>query len=234
MSDRPRVILAIPDFRECTALSDWLLEDGLEPVRRPTAGAALEEMRARPFDLLIADADLAFNHGLRAGGRMRHPGIPTLVVGDADAGRRCQSAGQWAMFVERPVDRAMVSCTVSMAILDARPARQSARKPISGFNAFVNGVPSHILDISNEGVRLAVPGERRWAPPPYFSVRISMVGVAVMVQRMWALPPGTDRLAATTCGGALASNRPAAEQAWRAFVEAVPAGGGSTASLLAE
>ena len=234
MSDRPRVILAIPDFRECTALSDWLLEDGLEPVRRPTAGAALEEMRARPFDLLIADADLAFNHGLRAGGRMRHPGIPTLVVGDADAGRRCQSAGHWAMFVERPVDRAMVSCIVSMAILDARPARRSARKPVSGFNAFVNGVPAHILDISNEGVRVALPAERRWAPPPYFSVRISMIGVAVMVQRMWALPSSTGDRRDLTCGGALASNRLSAEQSWRAFVEAVPAGAGSTTSFRAE
>ena len=61
-----------------------------------------------------------------------------------------------------------------------------------------------------------------------------MVGVAVMVQRMWALPGSVGRPDVATCGGALASNRPSAEQAWRAFVEAIPADAGSASSLRAD
>jgi hypothetical protein len=226
MSDRPRVILAVPDFRECTVLSDWLLEDGLEPVRRPTAGAALEEMRARPFDLLIADADLAFKHGLRAGGRMRHPGIPTLVVGDAAAGRRCQAAGQWAMFWSGP-SIAPCSCTVSMAILDARPTRRSGETRQRLHRVRQRRAVTHPR---HQQQACASPCRER-VVHRHFSVG-SRCG-RCDGQRMWALG-----LAATgqvmTCGGALASNRPSAEQAWRAFVQAVPAGSGSTTSLRAE
>jgi hypothetical protein len=118
----------------------------------------------------------------------------------------------------------MLRCYVSMSILDNRTLRRSVRKSVNRFDAVVNGVPSHIVDVSAEGLRLEVPGERRAALPPYFTVRVPLVGVAVTVQRMWTRS-STRRSAAIWYGGALSQNRVTINQAWRQFVETVPSGG---------
>jgi hypothetical protein len=232
VSERPRVVVALPNDLESTTIADWLVTEGLEPVRRSTPASALDEMRTHAYDLLIADAEFVFRGGVRAGGRARNPGTPTLIVGDETARLRSESA-QWAMFVARPIDRAMLACTVSMAMIDARPARRSERKLVHGFHAVVNGLPSQIIDVSNEGLRLEVPRERHWTPPPFFDVRILMAGVAVRVRRMWAVARLLDnQREVTTCGGALSANRPSTEEAWRAFVHAVPTvTGGSTLQI---
>lgn len=226
MADRPRVIVALPNSTECASVADWLVADGFEPVRRSTARAAAEEMRARAFDLLIADAAFAFRDGLHTAGGRRNPLTPTVVIGDSAAAEQCEALGPRTMFLARPVERAMLVCIVSMAILDGRPIRRSARKLVNRFDAVVNGVTSHIIDVSNEGLRLEMPRDRRAVPPPYFGVRVPLIGVAVIVQRMWTRAwPGDGRTEATWCGGALSQNGAKAERAWRAFVDTIPAAG---------
>jgi hypothetical protein len=116
----------------------------------------------------------------------------------------------------------MLGCFVSMAILDTRPTRRSVRKAVNRFDAVVNGVPTHILDVSFEGLRIEVAGERRAALPPYFTVRVPLVGVAVMVQRMWTRS-SMKRGSAIWYGGALSQNRMASNEAWRRFVDTIPA-----------
>jgi len=223
MADRPRVVVALPDPSECATVAEWLVAEGLEPVRRPTVKSAVEEMQARPFDLLLVDATFALQHGLHAGNRGRNPLTPTVVVGDS-AAVNADVLRRRAMYINRPVERAMLVCTVSLAILDGRPTRRSPRKPVNRFNAVVNGVPSHIIDVSNEGLRLEIPQGRRSAPPPYFNVRVPAMGVVVIVQRMWARSwPKQGRVDVLRCGAALAQNRITAEQGWRAFVDTIPA-----------
>ena len=69
---------------------------------------------------------------------------------------------------------------------------------------------------------MEMPHNRRTIPPPYFSVRIPLIGVAVIVQRMWARPwPGNGRTEVTLCGGALTQNRTKAEEAWKVFVDTI-------------
>src|SRR5206468_1528091 len=110
------------------AVAEWLTAEGFDCVRRPTASDAVEEMSSRPFDLLIADAAFAFGGQYRVG-RSRNPVTPTIVVGDALAAGQCERAS-WAMYLARPIERALLVCTVSMAIIDGRPLRRSARKPV--------------------------------------------------------------------------------------------------------
>ena len=87
----------------------------------------------------------------------------------------------------------------------------------------MNSVPSRIVDVSNEGLRLELPREKVSAPPPYFSVRVPLMGIAVTVQRVWVKSaPGQERMPVLWCGAALSGNRPAVEQGWRAFVEMIP------------
>jgi hypothetical protein len=179
-------------------------------------------MNARSFDLLIADSQFAFRDGLHAQSRMRNPQTPTVVIGNTTAEPAEARNGQ-TMYLARPFDRALLVCFVSMAIAEGRPVRRSERKPVNRFAAIANGVPSHIIDVSNEGMRLEVPFNRT-ALPPYFNVHVPNWGVAVSVQRMWTrLPaPEAGRNGTTWYGGALALNRARAEQAWRTIVETIP------------
>lgn len=222
MPERPRIIVALSDLAECATVADWLVADGFEPVQRPSPGAAREEMQSHAFDLLIADAAFAFRGGLIAAGRGRNPLTPTVVIGDTE---ECAAAIGRDMYLARPVEPAMLACTVSMAMVEGRPVRRSARKPVNRFDAVVNGVPSHIIDLSNEGVCLEMPRDRRTVPPPYFNVRIPLIGVTITVQRMWARPrPANGRTEVTMCGGALAQNQARVEQSWKAFVDNIPGG----------
>ena len=177
-------------------------------------------MRDRPFALLIVDADHAFKRGLHPPAEARH--VPTIVIGGSAAGSSAEGISGQTVYLTRPIDRAVFGCFVSMAILDNRPARRSTRKLVNRFDAVVNGVPSHILDVSFEGLRLEVAGERRAALPPYFTVRVPLVGVAVTVQRMWSRS-AAKRHPAIWYGAALSQNRIAINEAWRRFVDTVPA-----------
>jgi hypothetical protein len=125
------------------------------------------------------------------------------------------------MYLSRPIDRAMLMCFVAMAILESRPSRRSIRKPVNYFEAIANGVTSQIVDVSAEGLRLEVPHDARSTLPPFFTVRVPLVGVAVTVQRMWTQSSRAKK-ASSWYGGALSNNRASIAQAWRAFVDTVP------------
>jgi hypothetical protein len=231
MAARPRVIIASPDPIECGALAEWLRGEGFEPIRRSDPKNAIEEIQTRPFDLLVADELFVFRHQLHQLSRARRPTMPTLVIGDGGAADLCESKNRQFMYLTRPVERDFFVCAVSMAIADGRPMRCSVRKPVRRVNAIVSGVSSYIIDVSNEGVRLEIPRERRSVPLPYFNVLVPMIGVAVTFQRMWMKPVSTEGAAALWCGGALVRNQAKAEQAWRSVVETISASGTTSPSL---
>jgi hypothetical protein len=215
--DRPRVIVCLPKPSESTAIADWLLADHFEPVRRLTPDGALEDMR-RPFALLVTDVSL---HRLVTQCRAQHPQIPIILIGNAATATHGDPLGTHTMYLSRPIDRAVLMCFVAMAILESRPNRRSVRKPVNYFDAVANGVASRIVDVSAEGLRLEVPHDARSALPPFFTVRVPLVGVSVAVQRMWSQSSSAKR-ASIWYGGALSNNRAGIAQAWRAFVDTIP------------
>jgi hypothetical protein len=225
MANRPRIILVLPDVTECATLAEWLVTDGFEPIRCAGPRAAAEEMRVRPFDLLVADATLAMRDGLLAASRGRNPLTPAILIGNSTA---ADPRDIVSMYLGRPLERGTFVCMVSMAIMDGRPTRRSARKIANRFEAIVNGVPSHILDVSTEGLRLEVPRQRLAVPPPYFNVRLPLMGIAITVQRIWARSPSQGRTPVIWCGALLSANRPGTEQGWRAFVDMIPTVGSAS------
>ncbi len=210
----PRVIVSLSN-PEGEAVADWLRSDGFEPVVRSTAQAAAAEMLL-PFAVLIADVS---HRRLLLEQRGRHPQTPSILIGNAATAS--QGDALQTMYLSRPVDRAMLMCFVAMAVLEARPVRRSIRKSVNRFEAFADGAPAHIVDVSVEGLRLEMARDRRSTLPPYFTIRVPIVGVAMVVQRMWtqssARPDATIRY-----GGALSQNRVSVQQAWRLFVDNVP------------
>jgi hypothetical protein len=233
MSSRPRVVIALPNVVECGMVAEWLANEGFEPVPCTTARTAAEEMRVRRFDLLVTDAGFARRDGLLAAGRRLNASTPSVVIGAIGPGEAPDAERRHTIALDRPLDRSMVICTISMALLDGRPVRRSIRKLAHRFATVVNGVPSRLIDVSNEGLRLEIPRGRLAIPPPYFSLKVPFVGVDVTVQRMWARS-GPDRGSSqvTWCGGALTKNRPNAERAWRVFVEMIPIVGGNAETSL--
>jgi hypothetical protein len=218
------VIVSLPNPSEATAVADWLLTDGFNPIKRSSAQAAADEM-ILPFALLIADVS---HRRLLMQSRGRNPLTPTILIGNAATASSGDALGAQTMYLSRPIDRAMFTCFVAMAMLDIRPVRRSIRKPVNRFDAVANGVPTHIVDVSLEGLRLEMARDKRAALPPYFTVRVPLVGVAVTVQRMWT-QSAARRESSIWYGGALSQNRSAITQAWKTFVDTIP---GSSDGLL--
>ncbi len=231
MEYRPRVVVALQDRAECAAVADWLTAKGFEPLPRSGVRAAIDEMDAQPFDLLITDAGFAVQDGLRKAERARNTRIPVILIGNAIEEPKGHAVNGQAMFLARPLDQAMTMCFVLMAILDHRPERRSVRKPVSHFDAYVNGLPVRIVDVSNEGLCIVTPPDRSSLLPPSFNVRIPLVGVSVAVQRVWGrrAKPGAST---TWYGGRLTQNLPANEQGWRSFVDTVPIVHGTQRTVL--
>ena len=219
MAGRPRVVVALPDRAEGSQVASWLTENQFEPVYRPTIDAVASEIRTRRFNLIIADANWAVSKALQTPDRGGNTAAPTILVGDATDRRTTAMDGQ-AMYLTRPIELAVLSCFVSMALMDDKPVRRSPRKEVPRFDALVNSEPAAIVDVSAEGFRLELPRARR-LPPPFFGVRIPLVGVAIIASRRWAMSPSKDP-SKVWCGAALSSNPSRAEAAWRSFVDTVP------------
>ena len=225
MPSRPRVVLATPHPAECIAAADWLHSEGFEPVKTTTVARAAQELTERSFDLLVADFDFAFRGGLQALSRERTrlAKAPTIVIGPADPASEALAVRRDAMYLARPVDRAAFVCMTQMAVLESRPERRSVRKPVNRFDAVVGGVRSHIIDVSNEGMRLEIPRTRHAAPPPpLFNVRVGLLGVNITVRRMWTCNLPDRSAEAAWYGAELAGNSGRIELAWRTFVDAMP------------
>jgi CheY-like chemotaxis protein len=221
---RLRIVIASAHPGESQILADWLASDGFEPVPASSLGAARCQLEAQSCDLLISDVKLAFLDGLHeiGRGRMRNPHTPIVVIGDDDSTSRRHAERRQAMFLQRPVDRTELLCYVAMAAGEARPSRRSPRKSVGRLEALVDGAPSSIVDVSNEGLRLESARDRR-ASPPFFSVEVPIVGVTVMVHRVWTNGvTGASGKPVTLYGGALIHNPLKIENAWRKFVDALP------------
>ena len=226
MGSSPRIVIASPLVAECNVVAEWLAGEGFEPVRVASLERVTDEIKSRPLDLLLIDFTFAFGPVPQAFGlvRARNPKTPIIVVGDSAAAPEAHAVARGAMYLARPVERAALLCTVAMAVMESRPVRRSLRKRVSRFDAVVDGVPSHIIDVSNEGLRLEIPRGRRAAPPPpFFNVRVPILGMALIVRRMWtstAPVPG-----AAWYGGELSRNPHRIQQAWASFVDAIPTPG---------
>jgi CheY-like chemotaxis protein len=225
MSSRSQIVIASPHGAERETLATWLHSEGFEPVKTASAPAAIEALRARPFDLFISDYDFALMSEVYAAarGRARNPQTPIVMIGEENAAAQTRAESRGASYLVRPVDRTNLVCIVSMALADDRPVRRSIRRAVR-FEAAADGTPCHLLDVSNEGLRLELPRSRR-SLLPYFNVRVPMIGTTMIVQRVWiaAVRVAGTASDAICCGATLVNNNARIERAWRQFVDAIPA-----------
>ena len=221
MPFRPRIAIATGFTAERTAISDWLSSEGFEPFPLSNPTLITDELRRRSFELVVIDAahaGLAIN-AVRASQLQ----TPVVVVGPPDPVAESQAIARGATYLTRPVDQALITCTIAMAVMESRPVRRSERKP-ARFEVTVQGVPSRIIDVSREGMRLEIPRLRKAAPPPpMFDVALPMLGVSLNVKRLWTSSPPECVGQTIWYGGELSNNSRRAELAWLTLVDALPA-----------
>jgi len=215
----PRIAIATPLSAESAFIADSLSPEGFEPFRLTNQSRLLADLQENAFDLLVVDTTLA-TPAINAV-RARNPLTPIVVVGPADSTAESQATARGVVYLPRPLDRGLFVCTIAMAVMETRPVRRSERKR-ARFDAVVQGVPSVMIDVSKEGMRLEIPRTRNAAPPPpIFGVSVPVLGVAVNVRRLWtASPPEGNR--AIWYGSELTNNSRRVEQAWLTLVEALP------------
>jgi len=220
MSFRPRIAVASPSVAEYKSIAEWLTPEGYEGFRLAIPDRVADELRNRAFDLLVVDSGMAATaiNAVHA----RNPQVPIVVLGEPNPAAEAQATARGAVYLTRPVDRTLFVCTVSMAIMESRPVRRSERKQ-ARVAVVVHGVPSQIVDVSKEGMRLEIPRVSKAAPPPpVFDVTVPLLGVALNVRRLWIASPPQAVREAIWYGGELSNNSRRVELAWLTLVDALP------------
>ena len=220
MSFRPRVTLALPLVDECRALAEWLVVEGYEPSNLTNPAHLTDELKTRAIDMLVVDA--RFAAAAVAALRTRNAQIPIAIVGDPDPLAEAQAITRGMAYLVRPLERTLVVCNIAMAIMESRPMRRSERKR-ARVDVIIRGVPSRIIDVSKEGMRLEIPRTKNATPPPpVFDVGLPMLGVSLTVRRLWTATPPQLGPDAIWYGGELANNSRRVELAWNTLVDALP------------
>jgi hypothetical protein len=227
MGQRPRVVVACPDLVESELLIEWL-SDGHDPFPTRLLQGAVHQVQTRQAHLVVADARFAFDDGFLSICRGGSAPTPLVVVGDPSPAKEAAAQRHGAFYVVRPVNRELLLCSVAMALVDARPVRRSPRIAVARYDAIANGIPASLIDVANEGMRLEMSRGRQSALPPFFTVRVPLVGLSLVVQRIWVSAAAGQASAHTWCGGALADNAARQVQRWRNFVGMVPRVPGAT------
>lgn len=217
MSFRPRIVVATPHNAESKTVTEWLFAEGFEPVRLTDADRLTEDLSQSRLDLLAVDA--SFAAAAISAVRPRHPQLPIVVLGDADRAAEAQAMARGAVYLTRPLVRDLLVCTIALAISETRPVRRSERKP-TRLLVVTHGVPSQIIDVSKEGLRLELP-KRGAVPPPIFDVHVPLLGVAINVRRLWSAAAPASVRDAVWYGGELSNNSRRVELAWFTLVDAL-------------
>jgi DNA-binding response OmpR family regulator len=221
MGARTRVAVATRSPAERAVFCEWLNSGGYEAVPVRDLGASQRELEALNFEMLVADVELITVGALMRVARYRATPRPVVVIGDADVEAETDAGRRGASYLVRPIERAGLLFAVTLALAEGRPMRRSPRKRVSPFPVAVDGVPSRVLDLSHDGVRLELARAHRSALPPHFTLRVPDFNVAIMIQRVWVttMAGGSAQI---YCGGALTHNPARSAASWRSLVDLTP------------
>ena len=221
MGARTRIAVATRSPAERGTFSEWLNEGGFEAVPVRAIGASAGDIEALNFEMLLIDVELMTVGALIRAARYRATPRPVVVIGDDDPEAETAAGRCGASYLARPVERAGLLFAVTLALAEGRPMRCSPRKRVPPFAGLIDGVPSRVLDVSHEGVRLEIARKHRCSLPPYFTLRVPIFNVAVTVQRVWVsnLAGASSQLC---CGGTLTNNMKQSADTWRSLVDMTP------------
>jgi hypothetical protein len=215
---RTRIAIATRSPAERATFTEWLNSGDFEAVPVRDVGASASDLEALNFEMLVTDVELMNVGALMRVARYRATPRPVIVVGDADREAEIEAGRRGASYLVRPIDRGGLLFSVTLALAEGRPMRRSPRKRVSPFAGLIDGVPSRVLDVSHEGVRIEIAARHRSSLPPHFTLRVPLFNVAIAVQRVWVSGASSQ----LCCGGALTHNPQRSADSWRSLVDLTP------------
>ena len=222
--------MATRSTAERATLCAWLDSDGFQAVPVPDLGASVREIEALNFELLIIDVEQMTIGALMRVARYRATPRPVIVIGDADPDAEIDAGQRGASYLVRPIERAGLLFAVTLALAEGRPMRRFPRRNVPRVPGLIDGVQSRVLDVSHDGVRLEIAAKHRASLPPYFTLRVPLFNVAVMVQRVW-VSSASGISSQLWCGGNLARNPQHSADSWRKLVDITPGMDGMSGGL---
>lgn len=222
MSIRRQALVVVLDTNLAETLVGWLAPAGYGARVVGTFVAACAELDIATPDLLVTQVKLDAYNGLHLAIRSRGRGAktPIILLGEPDPVLQSEAERQHAAYLTPPLDERSWLETLRRAEANYRPRRRSPRKRVPMLDALVNDVEARVLDVSYEGLRLQLDGEKPATIPAYFMLRIPLFNLSCRAQRVWTLDP-PDK-AGLWCGAAIVGADAVAAVAWRTLVDSVP------------
>jgi len=198
----------------------WLRASGYETTIVADFDVARRLLTHEPPDLLVADVKLGAYNGLHLAIWTQGRSLPTraILIGDLDPVLQLEATRASAAYLPLPVDEtAFVGVLASLFAYT--PARRSPRKRVS-IDAVVDGMLASVVDLSYEGLRLALPDAAGLSVPPFLTITIPAYDVSCRVRRVWQDRPIQTR-GTLWCGAMLPDNQGPSSTAWRTLVDSV-------------
>jgi DNA-binding response OmpR family regulator len=223
------VLMVDVDRKSLSEASAVFADAGYLVMQASTFADARQRLVLSKPDLLITAIRLAGFNGLHlvVSSRSTLPGTITVVThAVADPALQADAARHDAIYLVKPVDWTLFLNVVSGALAErgaprrsARPRRWARTSPADRVDAALGITAATLLDLSYGGVRLELSARAADSSRRPQTLVVTAAGVAVHARAVWTQGAGPD--GPWWCGVEVQEPDPAADRAWRAFVDSV-------------
>ncbi len=216
---RVLVVSGQPQRRQ--ELLSWLTADGYDVEVAAGFPGARSSIDARKPDLLVTDVKLDAYNGLHLAiwTRGRQLATQTVLIGEPDLVLQKEAERERTVYLTPPLDEREFLAVVA-DVLEAHRSRRSPRKRVA-LDAIVDGAFASVVDLSYEGVCIALHDAEGLALPPDFELQLPAYDIVCRVQRVWTGRPFNSQ-SVLLCGAALSAVAGSAASPWRHLVDSIP------------
>jgi DNA-binding response OmpR family regulator len=208
-----------------TALADA----GYLVTQATTFAEARQRLVLAKPDLLVTAVRLAGFNGLHlvvTTQALLPDTVAVVTHAVLDPALQADAALHNAIYMVQPVDWSFLLDVVGSALAarasrprGSRPRRWTRKTPAAHVEAALGPMPGSIVDLSYGGVRLQTSGRLSGAADAAQTLALTDVGISVRARPVWTQGVGPD--GPWLCGVEVQEPDPAANRAWRTFVDAV-------------
>lgn len=175
------------------------------------------DMAVAGLGCVVADGT-ALARGYLARLRRQNPRLPVVAIVDAED-EPDVSFPAGVSIVPRPFDAGTLALQVALAFGEGRRARRGTRRA-AHLPSTVGASSATIVDISADGVRLALPRKVGAALAPHFRLQVATVDLDVVMRRVWVRPASGGTM---ECGAVMADANPSQSLAWQRIIDLIAA-----------
>ncbi len=217
-----QILVVSQSLQQRDLLRHWLASAGYQVDLAADFDSARRWLENRNPDLLVTDVKLGAYNGLHLAiwSRGRDLATRTLLIGDADRVLEREAERERAVYLTSPLIEPAFINAVNALLGANSPMRRCRRKRVL-VDATVDGVLGSIVDLSYDGLCLALPNADQVALPAFFTLCVPAFGVACRVKRVWTVRPPNPR-GTLLCGAVLPAPETNGSTSWRSFVDTLP------------